>query len=398
MKKLFAVVVGMWISSSMYAGVTLVSANALRTSSGKSASTKASVSANGMVIAFQSDADDLVSNDKNPFTDVFVFDVPTRSVRLVSVDRTGTQSGDRPSLDPIVSADGRYVAFSSQSRNLVDIPVSGNRDVYIRDLLTSTTRLVSVNRDGTRGDIRESNVAGLSADGSMVLFRSQATELVAGIDDNDEDDIFVRDVRSSTTTLVSINRYGDGTPSMASFDPAISANGRVVAFVTRSNNVIAFDGNDNSDVFVRDLVAGTTTLVSISTDGRNGGDRGSFRPALSADGSIVAFHSFATNLVPNDTNGPDFDIYVRDVTAQKTTLVTVNAAGTGTGNRDTLGAPEISADGRFVAFSSNASDLVSDDTNGTTDVFVRDVVAGRTIPVASSKNLTERGIVAPNQI
>jgi len=381
MKNVIAFLAGVCAYSSLYAGLTLISSNAQRTASANGSSTKPSISADGMVIAFQSTARDLVLNDTNPFSDAFVFDVMTQSLQLVSVERTGTTSGDRDSSAPVVSADGRYVAFFSSSRNLVDTPVGGNGDVFIRDLMTSTTRLVSINRDGNHGGNRESNVVGLSADGSVVLFRSLATDLVAGIDDNDEEDIFVRDMRSSVTTLVSINRYGDGTPSMMSFDAAISADGHKVAFVSRSNNIIPFDGNDNSDVFVRDLTRGTTTLVSVSTNGKDGGNRGSFRPALSADGNVVAFHSFATDLVPNDTNGTDFDIYVRDLRTQKTTLVTVNAAGTGSANADTISVPQISADGRFVAYSSFASDLVNDDANDTTDVFVRDLVAGRTIAV-----------------
>jgi Tol biopolymer transport system component len=392
MKKLFGFLAGICVSSSLSASLTLISSNAQRTASANGSSTKPSISADGMVIAFQSTARDLVLNDTNPFSDVFVFDVKTQTLQLVSVERTGTTSGDRDSSDPVVSADGRYVAFTSSSRNLVDTPVGGNGDVFIRDLTTSTTRLVSINRDGNHGGNRESDIVGLSADGSVVLFRSQATDLVAGIDNNDEEDIFVRDMRSSVTSLVSINRSGDGTASMMSFDATISADGHKVAFVSHSNNIIPFDGNDNSDVFVRDLARATTTLVSVSTNGKDGGNRGSFRPALSADGNIVAFHSFATDLVTNDTNGTDFDIYVRDLRTQKTTLVTVNAVGTGSGNADTIGSPQISADGRFVAYSSGASDLVSDDGNGSEDVFVRDLTAGRTIAVnATSAGRTGNG-------
>jgi Tol biopolymer transport system component len=196
-------------------------------------------------------------------------------------------------------------------------------------------------------------------------------------------DIFVRDLQMGTTTLVSVNRFGTGSGSGESgsppfISPAISADGRYVVFSSLASDLVANDTNGTFDVFVRDLQMGTTALVSVNRFGTGSGNSASFfSPVISADGRFVAFPSLASDLVANDTNGTN-DVFVRDLQMGTTVLVSVNQFGTGSGNGSSPPTPQpsryvISADGRFVAFQSEASDLVANDTNGTTDVFVRPV-------------------------
>jgi hypothetical protein len=374
-------VIGLFSVAAAEAALTLVSANRNRTSGGNGNSTNASVSTDGMTIAFQSTASDLVSNDNNLSTDVFAYDARSGSTRLVSIDSTGTKSAAGTSRDPIVSADGRFVAFTSDAGDVVSTPVSRNGDVYLRDLQTSTTALVSVNRGGDRGGNGASNVLGMSSDGMTILFLSEATDLVSLSDSNDQKDIFARDMRTGVTQLVSINRYGDGTPSSDSFHGTISANGRYVAFANIANNVLPNDSNTSSDIFLRDLAAGRTILVSANPASQPS-NRGAFRPSLSADGSMIAFDSISSDLTANDANGNDSDIFLRNVSTNTTTLVSLNLNGTTTSG-DSF-SPQISANGQFVTFVSPVANLVANDTNGVTDAFVRDLQAGRTILLNTS--------------
>jgi Tol biopolymer transport system component len=200
----------------------------------------------------------------------------------------------------------------------------------------------------------------ISADGKYVAFESFASNLVAG-DINGADDIFVRDLESGTTVLVSTGSGGQG--NSYSSDPSISADGRYVAFDSLADNLVAGDTNGNQDVFVRDLVSGTTVLFSTGSTGQ--GDSHSFAPSISADGRYVAFTSYATNLVAGDTNS-DSGTFVRDLVSGTTVLV-----GTGIPGQvyNPFSYPSISADGSFVSFTSLATNLVAGDTNGFADIF-----------------------------
>lgn len=373
------------LTPAAHGAVILASANRAGFS-GNGNSTNASVSANGMVVAFQSDASDLVDGDQNISTDVFLFDVPSRTTRLVSMDVTGTKAGRGTSRGPIVSADGRFVAFTSDANDLVSTPVSRNGDVFVRDVATGQTTLVSINRTGDRGGNAESTLAAMSSDGQVIVFLSQATDLVGLTDNNSGNDVFVRDMRSGTTQLVSMNRTNDGTANQDSFDATISANGRYVAFATLANNVISSDPNTSSDIFIRDLGAGRTALAS-ATPGNQPSNRGAFRPSLSADGKLVAFDSISSDLTTNDANGNDSDIFARNLTTNSTTLISINMDGTST-KGDSFGPAVVSGNGAFVAFTSPASNLVANDTNGTTDAFVRDLAARQTILLNSSPSGT----------
>ena len=387
---------------------TLVSVNSAGTASGNGASESPAISANGRFVAFVSRASDLVANDTNDNYDVFVRDLQTGTTTLVSVNQAGTASGNRASgatdstspfgpvvHQPVITADGRFVAFVSMASDLVASDTNSSTDVFVRDLTTETTTLVSVNSAGTDSGKGSSSNAVMSADGRFVVFVSMASDLVAS-DTNSSTDVFVRDLTTETTTLVSVNSAGTdsgkGRFSDGSFNPTLSSNGRFVAFESSASDLVATDTNETRDVFVRDLTTETTTLVSVNsggTDSGKGGAGGSFGAVMSADGGFVAFVSTASDLVASDTN-ETIDVFVRDLQTGITTLVSVNSAGTDSGNSSSFDAV-MSADGRFVAFASLARDLVATHLNGERDVFVRDLQTGTTTRVSVNSGGTGSG-------
>lgn len=300
-----------------------------------------------------------------------------QDVRLqrVSVSSAAAEANG-PSIQPAVSADGRYIAFASDSSNLVpgDTP---NRDVFVHDRLTGMTELVSVASDRTPSN-GPSFFPAISGDGRYVVFQSDATNLVAG-DTNNATDIFLHDRTTGATTRVSV--ASDGTQGNGdSVTPSISANGRYVTFTSIASNLVPGDTNNDRDVFVRDLVAGTTELASVSSDGTHGnsasGGLGAGPPKISGDGRYVVFGSIASNLVANDTNGWD-DIFLRDRVAGTTERVSIATDGTQGNGHSMYGS--VSDDGRFAAFFSDANNLVAGDTNATSDVFLRDRLMGVTV-------------------
>src|SRR5919199_3822914 len=230
---------------------------------------------------------------------------------------------------------------------------------------------VSVDSAGNLGNSGSYNPS-ISADGRFVAFTSLASNLVPG-DTNNTGDIFVRDTLTNTTTLVSVDSAGNQGDSQ-SFTTSISADGRFVAFTSNSSNLVPGDTNSASDIFVRDTLTNTTTLVSVDSAG-NQADDFSYNPSFSADGRFVAFNSLASNLVPGDNYS--FDIFVRDRITNTTTRVSVDSAGNHQRNSSS-GSPSISADGRFVAFTTNAFNLVPGDTNSSRDIFVRDTLTNTT--------------------
>jgi Tol biopolymer transport system component len=289
--------------------------------------------------------------------------------------------GSSGSGDAAVSADGRFVAFASDAANLHPDDTGGGfsvDDVFVRDMQTNTTTLVSraTGAAGDKGNDHSFEPA-VSADGRFVAFQSDASNLHPDDDDSIRD-VFVRDLEANTTTLVSRAAGADGDKADSfSFEPAVSADGRFVAFESQASNLHPDDDDGTPDVFVRDLQLNTTTLVSRAT-GADGdkGNSGSGGAAVSADGRFVAFHSGASNLHPDDDDGTP-DVFVRDLQANTTTLVSRAAGPAGDKGNGSSGAPAVSADGRLVAFHSVASNLHPDD-DGTTDVFVRDLQANTT--------------------
>jgi CSLREA domain-containing protein len=323
---------------------------------------QSAISADGRYVVFGSDADNLVSGDTNGETDIFVHDVLTHTTTRVSVATDGTAANDS-SYVAFISADGRYVAFHSVASNLVAGDTNGVNDIFVRDTLTNTTTRVSVATGGTQGNGR-SNSPSISADGRYVAFASEASNLVGG-DTNGLEDIFVRDTLTGTTTRVSVATDGTGGNGGA-MTTDISADGRYVLFMSYASNLVSGDTNGHRDAFVRDTLTNTTTRVSVAMDGVQGNES-THDPTISADGRYIAFLSEADNLVAGDTNGMA-DIFVRDTLINTTTRISIAEDGT-QGNDWSYGST-ISADGQFIAFASGANNLVSGDANGSVDVFV----------------------------
>jgi Tol biopolymer transport system component len=329
-----------------------------------------SISGDGRFVVFASDAANLVPGDTNGSRDIFVRDLSTNTTTRVSVDSAGNQGNgiSNPFLSkPSISADGRFVAFVSTASNLVPGDTNLVEDIFVRDTLVNTTTRVSVDSAGNQGN-NNSISTSISADGRFVAFSSFATNLVPG-DTNSSQDVFVRDLLTNTITRVSVDSAGNQGNSLSSFT-SISADGRFLAFVSGATNLVPGDTNNNNDIFVRDTLANTTTRLSVDSAGNQANNNSFGVASISGDGRFVAFNSAATNLVPGDTNG-SADIFVRDTRANTTTRVSVSGAGNQA--NDTSFSTSISGDGRFVVFDSNATNLVPGDSNNTGDVFVVDI-------------------------
>lgn len=366
----------------------------------------------GRYVAFTSEADNLVSGDTNGRADIFVHDRETLATTRVNLSSAGGEANDS-GFKPALSADGRFVAFSTWASNLVPGDTNGRQDVFAHDRdadgdgvydepgATATVR-VSVSSWGDEGN-NSSEVGGQATAGSgrFVCFYSDATNLVPS-DTNGHRDVFVHDRDADgngafdepggvKTVLVSVASNGDQSNGSSS-DPAITTDGRFVAFNSIASNLVAGDGNGQSDVFVHDRDAdgngvfdepgGIKTLrVSVSSLGSEG-NGGSTACAMSPDGRYVTFASLASDLVPGDANGVE-DVFLRDRDTdgdgsydESGAVATVRVSVTGTGgqaNGRSGGTSPVTANGRYVAFSSLATNLVSDDTNGVADVFVHDL-------------------------
>ena len=272
---------------------------------------------------------------------------------------------------PSISADGRFVAFESRSDQLVPGDDNGSFDVFVRDLADGSIRRVSVAEDGAQAT-SSSIFPAISADGRRVAFVSDAANLVPG-DDNGMADVFVKDLPSGRIWRVSVNAAGEGSANGSNRAPAISADGRYVAFYTIDHRLLAGDTNAAYDVFVADVEAGTLQRASVTADGAQA-EQDCVSPALSADGKLVAFHSEAANLVPGDVNGYA-DVFVKDLRSGAVVIASRRKDGRGARGGDSAEAA-LSADGRFVAFESRAGNLVRDTANGKPAVFLKDLQTG----------------------
>jgi Tol biopolymer transport system component len=340
----------------------------------------AAISASGRFVAFSSSASNLVTGDTNGRHDIFVHDRSIGATTIVSVASDGTQANGGSSA-PTISANGRFVAFSSIASNLGASAEGGDVDVFVHDRSTGVTTQVSVAWDGSEYPFPngDSSDPAISADGRFVAFDSDASNLIAG-DTNGLRDVFVHSLSTGATTRVSFRP--DGTQTFgASRPPAISADGRLVAF----SSVWGEEGTSDTrhDVFVHDRATGVTTRVSGTAQTNT-----SFDPAISGDGRLVAYTSDVTNIVAGDTNASR-DVFVHDRSTGTTTRVSVASDGTEASRGDDSEAPAISADGRLVAFVSDASNLVAGDNNGTGDVFVHNRSTGITTRVSVASDGTQ---------
>jgi Tol biopolymer transport system component len=273
--------------------------------------------------------------------------------------------GDGASGRPSLSQGGRFVAFESAATNLVPGDTNGVRDVFVRDHVTGATERVSVATGGAQGT-GASGAPAISDDGRFVAFRSHASNLVAG-DTNAVADAFVRDRTLGRTIRLSVSSTGE-QGDLHSFRPHLSASGRVAVFRSYADNLVDGDTNAVIDVFVRDLARGQTIRVSMSSAGEQANERPLILPCISGDGRRVVFGSLASNLVGGDTNHRA-DVFLYDRQTGRLRRVSVGPKG-----RQANGASErarISGDGRTIVFPSRAGNLVAGDRNGRTDVFVR---------------------------
>ena len=359
------------------------------------------ISADGRYVVFSSRASNLVPGDTNHAPngdlaqDIFVrdrdadndgvMDEPeaTKTER-VSVDSSGNEANGSSAVGSI-SANGRFVAFTSWATNLVPGDTNGDpngnpaSDIFVHDRQTGTTERVSVNSSETEAN-SYSHFSSISADGRYVAFQSNANNLAAG-DPLLDADIYVRDRQAGTTELVSV-----GSGNWPEYGSSISADGRYVAFFSGSTRLVAGDANGRPDVFVRDLVNKTTERIRAECATFSCSFQST--ASISADGRYVAFESDASDLVAgdSDTNGRP-DVFVHDRQAGTTQRVSV-AGCASEANGDSL-SPRVSPDGRYVAFQSSATNLVNGDTNGFTDVFVRDLVDKTTQRVSVSDSGTQ---------
>jgi hypothetical protein len=331
---------------------------------GNDVSSGGQISADGRFVAFGSDATNLVVGDTNGVRDVFVHDRVGATTERLSISSAGVEA-DQLSQALAINADGRYVAFGSNATNLVPGDTNGCSDVFVRDRVAGTTERVSVSSAGAQA-MGHSHGPAISSDGRFVAFYSHAANLVPG-DTNGVGDVFVHDRQTGTTERVSVSSAGVQGNDW-SHVPAISGDGLVVVFPSAATNLIAGDTNGMNDVFVHNRVTGVTERVSVSTAGQQGNDD-SWLASVDSDGRFVAFRSHATNLVGGDTNGVE-DVFVRDRLNGTTERVSVSS----TGQQASGGSfsASISADGRYVLFFSSATDLVAGDTNAKYDVFLRD--------------------------
>jgi len=303
---------------------------------------------------------------------------PTESLVAISVAPSDSR------YTPSLSADGRYIAFTT-SGPLVPDDTSSADDVYVYDRGTRTVARMSVTSSGTPANGASRN-ARISSNGRYVVFESTSSTLVPG-DTNGTTDVFRHDRQTGETVRVSL--ASDGSQANGpSTDPRISDDGSVIAFASAAFNLAANDANGLADIFVRDMSTGVTTRVSVSTSGAEA-DLPSTQPALSGDGRFVAFASPATNLIPVDTNNAS-DVFVRDRVADTTTRVSVSSTGV-EANAASSG-PSLSSDGRFTSFLSGASNLLpGGGTSGFPLVYVRDAQNTTTTrpPAAPGPNLAQ---------
>ncbi len=347
---------------------------------GNSFSREASLSEDGRFVAFQSKASNFAPGDippTSPFgseeADVFVFDTQTQTIELISAGLDGLPANN--CRDPEISGDGRFVAFVSSATNLVPNDLNDASDVFLFDRETAVLQRINEGPGGEDADGFSDGIA-ISFDGSLVAFESTAPNLVSG-DTNGLRDIFVWSRQTNTIERVTVAPGGieaDGT----SDQPAFSRDGRFLAFESNATNLVAADTNSRRDIYIADLAGGTVERVTVLNDGTEA-DSSSEHPAVSADGRFVAFESRASNLVPDVLNGSN-SIYVKDRLTGEVSLVSQSTTGVSADGFCEW--PSISPDGRLVVFDCPSTTLVDVDNGGLESVYLRDRATGVTTLVA----------------
>jgi Tol biopolymer transport system component len=349
---------------------------------GTAGSFRPAVSADGSKVAFYSVASNLDPADPDGIQDVYVKDLASGTLALASTSSDGIK-GNAQSFDPSISADGTKIAFITLASNLDPSDTDILQDVYVKDLVSGSLTLASSSSDGTKAD-NHSFGPSLSADGTKVAFSSGASNLHPG-DSDAVEDVYVKDLVSGALTLASTRSDG-GKGNQHSVEASLSADGTRVAFGSFAANLDPSDTDPLSDVYVKDLVSGMLSLASTSSGGTKGAHP-STEPSISGDGSKVAFQSQALNLVPGDFN-ESLDVFVKDLVSGTLTLASMRA-DTHTGNSHSQ-MPSLSADGTKVAFDTLASNLDPNDPDHGLDVYVKDLVSG-TLTLASTSSSGAKG-------
>ncbi len=335
------------------------------------------LSYDGRYVGFYTVSGTLVGGDVNGHTDFFIQDMETGAVELVSQSTAGVQ-GNGTSSEGVISDDGRFVAFYGNvgNNNLVVGDVNGVADIYLRDRTLDTTTLVSVSTGSVQAN-QASEDASISGDGRYVVFTSTATNLVAG-DSNGVSDIFLRDTVAGTTTLVSKSSAGT-IGNAASVNGEISSDGRYVVYMSDANNLVSGDANGSGDIFKYEIATGTTTRVSLTAEDAEVVGVVNFA-SISADGRYVSFS--ATGSFTSDSTGGYVNVFRKDTETGEVVLVSKNVSGSSPNGDSNFS--KLSADGQFIAYRTAATNIVAGDTNGFTDVVVTDIQSGITRFVSAS--------------
>ena len=369
-----------------------------------------SLSQDGRYAAFEADFTNLAAGDTNNVSDIFVYDGFAKTTTRVSVPdgaAPGAQ-GNGDSTEPVITSDGRYVAFNSNATNLIAGPGDTNlaSDVYVRDtnLLSNRTVRMSVG-DGVPGTQANSDsyIAGnavaidntVNVGNVLVAFYTNATNLFPALDNNGSTHVYLRSCTPDfvTCTTVPVDYTGAQQADGGSLDPSVGRNGRFVVYTSRATNLVAGDTNSSADIFVFDRGTGQNVRVSVDNNGVQGNGDSEFA-SISATGRYVVFTSRATNLVLGlvDNNAAtDVFLHDRDVNGSgvfdtpgniRTTRVSVGAGGAqgnGASNISILPVLSVSDDGKFVVYETAATNFDPfGDTNGVTDVYLYNAVAGTT--------------------
>ena len=344
---------------------------------GNGQSSAAAVSPDGRYVAFQSSAGNLVPAPVFSGLNIFVKDKLAGYIAEADVDDGGFGTGS--SLYPAISADGRYVAYASLASKLVPFDTNNVQDVFVTDMQTGSITRVSTDSGGFQVPGASGfDSIGISDDGVLVVFASDEINFVPG-DTNQATDIFVKDRFSGAISRVSTNAANEQADG-SSLSPRISADGRFVAFASFATNLVPEATGPGLNIFVKDTLTGAVKYASTDSNGV-AANLPSYAPRISANGGHVVFMSDADNLVPGDSN-VSRDVFVKDLDSGVTTRVNVDNNGNQSSTTSFLSLPTISADGRYVAFTSTSATLVPGDTNGQPDIFVRDLVENATVRVS----------------
>jgi flagellin-like hook-associated protein FlgL len=343
----------------------------------------AQTTASGRYLVFQSTATNLVSGDTNAANDVFLKDLSTGQTTRISTTSQGTEATGGGSYSPQITPDGQYAVFSSDASNLVSGDTNGLTDIFVKNILTGQVTRVSTTSSDVQA-LGNSTNAQITADGRYVLFQSDATNLVSS-DTNATIDIFLKDLQTGLLTRVNVDSNGNQATGGISSVAQITPDGRYVLFQSDATNLVSGDTNGTGDIFMKDLVTGMLTRVSTNS----AGDQGNAHAAdatITPDGKYVTFRSNSSNVFAGDTNGT-YDVYVKELSTGNVALVSSDSAGT-IGNGLSI-ISSTTSDARYVTYYSQATNLVSGDTNALRDIFVKDLLTGQTSRVNVNNSGTQ---------